>query len=289
MISWPMKNELSMPAPAISNIALSAFDHTNELYALADFGYVGLEIAPSRRWHDTWHGLTAGEVNAYRNEIEHAGLRAVGLHSLFFDHPELGLFKDSTARAKTLDYLTHLSGICRDLGGKTLIYGGGRKRGTMDADTAFKVAVDFFSDLCARIHDHGTCFCFEPLGPNDTDFINSALESLVIAEEINHPAVRVQLDAKALIENNEAVTTTFTAVAPMLVHFHANEPGLGVLGSSGKIDHAALGGMLGTIGYNGYISAEQRMLSDDPIADAARSMSVLQACYFNNPDTEAAQ
>ncbi|NQU59078.1 MAG: sugar phosphate isomerase/epimerase, partial [Rhodospirillales bacterium] len=130
------------------------------------------------------------------------------------------------------------------------------------------------------VEGHGTCFCFEPLGPDDTDFINSARESLAIVNKINHPALRVQLDAKALIENGEANMKTFEAVKPMLVHYHANEPGLGVLGTSGKVDHDALGGFLRAIGYDGYVSIEQRLLDDtDPLTNVKASVGVLRTCY----------
>lgn len=265
---------------SVSNIALSAYNHVDELKQLPALGISGLEVAPSRRWHDTWHELTNADVVAYRHEIESAGLNVVGLHSLFFDHPDLGLFKEPQKRTESLDFLEHLSGVCRDLGGRTLIYGGGRRRGTVPADDARQETISFFGELCRRVENHGTCFCFEPLGPKDTDFINSARESLSIARAINHPAVRVQLDAKALVENNEAVSATFTTVAPMLVHYHANEPGLNVLGSSGSIDHKALGGMLRDIAYDGFVSIEQRMLNEDaPLDDIAASARVLRECY----------
>lgn len=273
---------------AVSNIALPPFNHTDELRGLGELGIDGLEIAPSRRWRDTWHGLSNADVSSYRKDIETAGLKVVGLHSLFFDHPELGLFKDPERRSESLNFLEHLSGICRDLGGRTLIYGGGRRRGKVSVENARSEAISFIGELCQRIENHGTCFCFEPLGPNDTDFINSALESFAIAQVINHPAVRVQLDAKALVENDEAVPSTFAAVAPMLVHFHANEPGLNVLGSSGSINHASLGKMLRDICYNGYISIEQRMLdAAAPLDDIAKSLRILQTLYHVLPQREA--
>ncbi|MDA1091571.1 MAG: hypothetical protein O3A85_14840, partial [Proteobacteria bacterium] len=103
---------------AISNIALPAFNHGGELGRLAEMGLDGIEIAPSRIWRDTWKGLKPGEVSDYRRLIEEAGLCVVGLHSLFFDQPELGLFKEPQKRADSLDFLEHLSGVCRDLGGR---------------------------------------------------------------------------------------------------------------------------------------------------------------------------
>ena len=114
---------------AVSNIALTAFDHTSDLDGVAELGFEAIEVAPSRVWRDTWHGLTTVEVSDYRRRIESAGLGVVGLHSLFYDQPALGLFKDARHRADSMDFLEHLSKVCRDLGGRTLIYGGGRKRG----------------------------------------------------------------------------------------------------------------------------------------------------------------
>lgn len=265
---------------AVSNIALTAYDHADELGQLPGIGLEGLEVAPSRVWRDTWQGLTPAMVDSYRRQVENAGLKVVGLHSLFYDQPDLGLFKDSETRGKTLDFLEHLSGVCRDLGGRTLIYGGGRRRGDFSLEGAKVAASIFFQDLFPRIEGHGTCFCFEPLGPLDTDFINSAMESLAIVRSLDHPALRVQLDAKALVENNEASPATFLAVARHLVHFHANEPGLGVLGSSTIIDHAAMGHMLRDVGYEGFVSIEQRMLNEDtPLDDVSQSAAVLKACY----------
>lgn len=261
---------------AASNIALTAFNHADELASLPALGIEAVEVAPSRVWHDTWRGLAGTQVAAYRKQIEGAGLAVVGLHSLFYDHSALGLFKDRGIRAQTMDYMAHLSAVCRDLGGRTLIYGGGRTRGDVPAADARAEAIDFMGELCRRIEGHGTCYCFEPLGPNDTDFINSAFDSLDIVNAVNHDALAVQLDAKALAENDEAVLGAFEAVEARLVHYHANEPGLGVIGASGDVDHAALGQYLRRVGYRGYVSIEQRQIDPDdalgPLGDSARAV-----------------
>ena len=265
---------------AVSNIALPPYEHAAELARLGALGLEGLEVAPSRVWQDTWQGLTPEMVAAYRRDVEGAGLRVVGLHSLFYDHPELGLFRDAATRARSFDFLVHLSAVCRDLGGRTLIWGGGRRRGDVPEAAARAEAETFMAELCRRIEGYETCLCFEPLGPDESDFINSAFEALAIVEAVDHPALRMQLDAKALVANGEAGLETFRAVAPRLVHFHANEPGLGVLGTSGAVDHGALGGFLRDIGYCEFVSIEQRMLNAaDPIADVARSVRVLKDHY----------
>ena len=186
---------------SVSNIALPAFDHADDFGRLVEFGLDGIEVAPSRVWRDTWQSLTTVEVNDYRRRVENAGLSVVGLHSLFYDQPELGLFKEPALRVRSLDFMQHLSKVCRDLGGKTLIYGGSRQRGDLPQDEAKAETVRFFQELSARIENHGTCFCLELMGPEDSDFINFAFEAMAIVEAVGNPALRTQLDAKALVEN----------------------------------------------------------------------------------------
>jgi sugar phosphate isomerase/epimerase len=265
---------------AASNIALPAYDHTRELGQLRQMGLEGIEVAPSRVWRDTWHGLTASDIDTYRRDVEAAGLKVVGLHSLFFDHSELGLFCDKDLRDQTLEYMVHLSALCRDLGGKTLIYGGGRSRGDIPEEEAYNRTIDFCGMLCERIEAHGTCYCFEPLGPKKMDFINTVDDSLRIVRAIDRSALRLQLDAEGLSDNNEISESTFLAAKPYLVHVHANEPGFGVLGSSGNVDHAAIGAHLRAIDYDGYVSIEQKMIGENaPIEALSESIKILQECY----------
>ena len=266
--------------PAISNIALPAFNHAHDLSKIAEIGYHGIEVAPSRIWQNTWNGLQNSHVTRYRTEIEHAGLTVIGLHSLVFDRPELQLFGDVASTEATLQFMIHLSSVCRDLGGRTLIWGGGRRRGAIPPDEAFDRAVEFMRALCDKTLDHGTIFCFEPLGPSDSDFVNGVLEAKAIVDAVNHPNLCIQIDAKALVENNEIDAGLFDAVTPALVHFHANEPGLGVIGSSGIVDHVRIGEILTLVGYNQFVTAEQRMLSETHyLDDALESFRVLKTAY----------
>lgn len=267
--------------PAISNIALPQFFHADDLPELFALGFRGLEVAPSRIWGDTWHGLTAAEVQSYRRDVERSGLQVVGFHSLLFDQPELELCGAADTRDRLLAFFVHLSAICRDLGGRTLIWGGGRKRGNTTYDDAKAIALEFFATLADRTAAHGTVFCIEPLTPADTDFINSVRECDAIAREIDRPGFKVQIDAKALAGNGELTAEIFSETAENLVHFHANEPGFEVLGSSGTVDHRAAGGYLRSIGYEGFVSIEQKMIGpDDPFAAIRKSYSVLQECYL---------
>ncbi len=240
---------------SISNIALPSYDHDNELPALVEIGFEGLEVAPSRVWEDTAN-ISFFEVNKYRGKVESAGLRIVGLHSLFFDQPKLGLFRGPEVRAKTIGFLTHLSRVCADLGGSTLVYGSpqARRRDSLSLEKADEEAISFFGELSQATESHGTCFVIEALGENETDYINSARHALKIAKAVNRNELKSHLDAKAVVDAGEAEIGFFRELAPTLIHYHANDPGLGVLGETSKVDHCLLGKLLRDIDYRGYVS-----------------------------------
>jgi sugar phosphate isomerase/epimerase len=265
--------------PAVSNISLPACNHLHLMDDVASIGYAGLEVAPSRIWRNTSE-VTSVEISSYRTAVEKAGIKILGLHSLLYDRPDLQLFAGPEDREKLADFFCHLSKVCRDLGGRTLIFGGGRRRGDMPLPQATEITIQFFETMLPRISDHGTIFCFEPLGPNDSDFINSSMDSIEIAEHLNHPSFAVQLDAKALVDNDEIRLSIFESAASRLVHFHANQQGLGVLCNDGTVDHATLGSLLKKINYTGYVSVEQRMLNEDTaIQDIGKSMNILKRFY----------
>jgi len=267
---------------AVSNIGLRAYDHLDDLTAIKAMGFEGLEVALSRVFPGDWNFPNGAEVEAYRRDIEAAGLSIVGLHSLFWERPEYTCFGDADIVAQTTDFLVQLSAVCRDLGGKTLIYGSrtARTRGERSTEDANAEAAVFFRALCKRVEGHGTCFCIEPLEMEVADYVHSVLESQEVVKAVNHPALRVQIDAKAMALANEVRREIFEAVQGDLVHVHANEPGFDILGTSGKVDHAQIGRLLKDIGYDGYVSIEQRMIDEaNPLDGIRQSAKILKECY----------
>lgn len=272
---------------SMSTIALPPEDHGPVLHDLAGFGIAGLEVAPTRAWSDVGPDApTAAAVERYRRHVEAASLRVVGLHSLFYGAREtdgMSLLAEGERRAATLAYLDHLAAVCRDLGGRTLVFGSppARRRGDLTADAARDRVVAFFGDLCARISGYGVCYCLEPLGPDETDFCNRLTESVAIARAVGHPALRCQVDAKALAANGEAALPSVREAGDLLVHCHANEPGLAPLAADGPVAHEALGSALRDIGYDGWVSLEMREPADGDLRGAlARSSAVLKEAYW---------
>tara|TARA_R110000868_G_scaffold218487_3_gene468730 strand:- start:771 stop:1598 length:828 start_codon:yes stop_codon:yes gene_type:complete len=267
---------------AITNIALPAFDHLGDFSVLRDEGFLGLEVALSRIWPEDWNTPSIAEVEVYRRAVNAAGLDIVGLHSLFWQREKLTMFGDAATIEDTKRFLVNLSAICRDLGGRTLIYGSrtARTRGESSIAEANLRAADFFAGLCQRIEPHGTCFCIEPLETAVADYVHSVLESAEVVRMVDHPAMRVQIDAKAMAAAEEISIETVRAVADLLVHVHANEMDLGPVRDPSEVAHAALGACLRDIGYDGYVSIEQ--VNRDPKnwqAEVARAAHIVSTAY----------
>ena len=149
---------------AASTLALPAFDHLPLLPRLAEMGVAGIEIAPAHTWPGPWRVVAAAAIDDYRRAAGEAGLAITGLHAPLAGRPELGLFKGPEALAATIDFLAHLSAVCRDLGGRTVILGG-RRRGALAESDAWTELRAFLETLLPRIEPHGTVLCLAPVGP----------------------------------------------------------------------------------------------------------------------------
>ncbi len=242
---------------AASNLNFPAFRHLDLLPVLPALGIEGLEVAPAHTWLDPWDGVPSAEVKAYRKAATSAGLKIVGLQCLLSGRPDLGLFDMPGMGGRTISYLTQLSAICRDLGGKTLILGPRWRRRLTDR-TAWLQGRAFLELLLERIETHGTVLCFDQLAPGEGDFCTTARECYMLVNAVDHPAFGLHLSAAGLAANGETGHAPFASVRGRLEHFHAGEPAYAPLGSSGQIDHTDLRRHLAAISYTGWVSLVQR-------------------------------
>jgi sugar phosphate isomerase/epimerase len=242
---------------SVSNLIFPAFRQVDLLPILPGLGIEGLEVAPAHTWLDPWDGVPSAAVKAYRKAAAGAGLNIVGMHCLLSGRPDLGLFDTPDQGSRTVKYLTQLSAICRDLGGRTLILGP-RWRRRLTGEAAWEQAKAFLEAVLERIETHGTVLCFTQLGPGEGDFCTSARECAVLADAIDHPAFGLHLSSAGLEANGETGRAPFAAAGGRLEHFHADEPGFAPPGSSGQIDHDGVRGHLAAIGYEGWVSLVQK-------------------------------
>jgi sugar phosphate isomerase/epimerase len=265
---------------AVSNVALPAFDHLPFFSRMRDLGVEAVEISPSRTWPDPEFGVTSTVLSAYRKALAGAGLKVVGLHDLLDDRPDLDMFGDDRTSERTADYLVRLSEICRDLGGRTLVWGP-RWRRSLPVRTAWRQCREFLEALLPRIEPHGTVLCFAPTGLSHGDLCPTAKDCYLLTNAIDHPSFGLHLGAAALRETGEMGHATFAAVRGRLELFHVDEPSHAAPGATGMVDHADLRRHLAAISYFGWLSIVQRTLPDDePLDSLARGVGFAAQTYL---------
>ena len=221
-------------------------------------GYQGLEVAPF-----TLAGLATDVSPAQRADIrrtiERADLECVGLHWLLaktegfhVTHP------DAEIRGRTVGYLEDLARLCRDLGGRVMVFGSPHQRSLLPGvtpDQAIDRLHEVFSRLVPTLEATDTVVALEPLAPAETNVLNTAAETCRLIDRIGSPHVRLLLDVKAMSSEATLIPEIIAASAGHLAHFHANDANLQGPGF-GAVDFAPIFAALQSIGYAGWTSVE---------------------------------
>ena len=241
-------------------------------------GYTGLEVAPF-----TLAGLATELSSVERaliaRTIRGAGLECVGLHWLLaktegfhVTHPE------RSVRDSTVEYLGELARLCRDLGGRVLVFGSPKQRsllpGTTPAEALDRLA-EVLAGLVPALEATGTVLAIEPLAPAETDVLNTAAESCRLIERIGSRHVRLHLDVKAMSSESESIAAIIRRSAPHLEHFHANDANLRGPGF-GEVDFGPIFAALKTVHYAGWVSVEVFDYAPGPERAARESIAYMR-------------
>ncbi len=168
-------------------------------YAAA-LGYDGLEVAPFTLGPEP-HLMGAAERAQLRRDAAAAGLEITGLHWLLITPEGLSINSpDDAVRARTVEVLQGLIGLCADLGGTYLVHGSPAQRSVADGDSfeaARDRAVSTFAAVAPAAEAAGLTYCVEPLAKRETNFINTVEEAAALVERIGSPAFKTMIDTSA--------------------------------------------------------------------------------------------
>jgi sugar phosphate isomerase/epimerase len=226
-----------------------------------EMGYSGVEVAPfTIAPHVSLvDQATRAQMRkvADRMEVEILGLHwllanVASDRQLYVTHP------DEQIRANTADYFTQLVQLCADLGGRIMVIGSPKARNLLPGvkrAQAMAFAREVFAPCLELAARHNVTLAIEPLGPKETDFLNTAAEGIELIELIGHPNFRLHLDTKAMSSEQTPIPEIIRQSARHLAHFHTNDPNL--LGPGmGELDFVPIIAALKEIGYGGYLSVE---------------------------------
>lgn len=248
---------------SISNIAWPQEEEEIFLKLIKELGCSGVEIASSKIWPEPVKS-TLKQRKSYKSLIQKYCLEIPAMQALLYSRRDLGLFRSHEIEVETIDYLKRLCQLAADIGAKILVFGSpaNRKRGGIPIEEAFERAASFFSKIATAAEGQGVCICIEPLRPQETDFVTTALEGFKLVNMVDSPGFGLHLDGKAVSEEGKPFSKTLMSVKSRLKHFHINDPGLKEINCTGKIDHIALGKALRSSGYDRYVSIEMRTVTD---------------------------
>lgn len=268
---------------AICNEMFKGWEHAKVAGTVAGLGYAGVELAPFTLAPEPAKMLPA-EVAAVRRAFEAGGVRVMGLHWLLANTNGLCITSpDDEVIWRTKQHLSALVALCRDLGGEVLVFGSPKQRQVepgQNPEDAFRRATRLFQDLALEAAAALVTVCFEPLGPAETNFVNTMAEGVRLVEAVRHPHFQLHLDVKAMrsAEPRSPAETIMAEGGVHLRHFHANDPNLLGPGMGGE-DQAPIGAALKAVGYDRWVSVETFAEGPGPEGIAKQSMASLRADY----------
>jgi sugar phosphate isomerase/epimerase len=265
---------------AASNLLLPAFDHFAHLPCLAERGIEGLEVAPFHTWPSAQQAISFSDVKIYRRAAEVSGLQIIGLHGLTVETLDIDQLGTNPYRAKMIAQFVHLSKVCRDLGGRTLIIEK-RTRGILSKRAAWIAFRDFMEDVLEQVAPHATVFCLAPVGLGESDFCATPQETFMLANAIDHDAYGIHLSTRGLIIDGKTGHQAFCESRGRVELLHIEEPHRAELGSTKTIDHADIRVHLLASTYKGWISVVQNVGNASArIASLDRGLSFFERAYF---------
>lgn len=267
----------------------------------AKIGYTGLEIAPFTLGDQL---PSDAEANSLARQVRETGLEVVGLHWLLAKTTGYHLTSpDPAVLAATRDYAKRLADLCHALGGKVMVWGSPDQRslepGWNPAEATARAA-DVLRSAAEHCGPLGITIAMEPLGAVETNFLNTAAETIRLCELVDHPACKLHLDVKAMsfeaprgggLHPPSQPPNPYSYIGDIIraskdwtVHFHANDPNLYGPGM-GKVDYTPIADALRDTGYSGWISVEVFKYDPSPEHIATTSLSNLRSYFPSNKNS----
>jgi sugar phosphate isomerase/epimerase len=243
---------------AICNELFEGWDWERVCSFAGELGYTGLEVSPFTL-ADSAEQVSPERRRELRRAAESRGVEVLGLHWLLVKPPGLYItHPDAAVRGRTSDYFRQLVDLCADLGGKVMVIGSPKQRSLLPGVTreqAWEFTKEVFRPVLEPAGRRGVTLAFEPLGPVETDFINTVAEAKRLVDEIGHPNFRINLDVKAMSSEGMPIPDVIRSARGYVAHVQVNDPNL--LGPGmGDVKYEPIVAALGDIGYDGWLSVE---------------------------------
>jgi len=279
----PPANETFFPIYFIMRYAICNEHWGNLPFAqvcerIAAAGFEGVEIAPFTL-HEDPRQLTEADMIRVTSAAKSAGIEVIGFHWLLTKPAFLHITSlDSTQRGDAAKLGRQLARLCGMAGGKVMVWGSPEARSLQpewDYEEAFKRGVDVVRSVAEEAGRYGVTIAMEPLGRKETNFLNTAEETIRFCKMVDHPACKLHLDVKAMSDETKPIPQIIEESKDWFVHFHTNDPNL--LGPGmGEVKYEPIIAALRQVDYQGWLSTEVFNYDLGPDVIAQRSIDYLR-------------
>ena len=181
----------------------------------------------------------------------------------------------------TVNFGKHLVRTCAAMNGKVMVWGSPKQRDILpewNRTDAIERSAETLSKICETASECDVTIAMEPLARAETNFLNTAEETIELINKIDSPACRLHLDVKAMSDEQKSIPQIITESSEYIAHFHANDPNLRGPGT-GKVQYGPIVDSLSSVNYQGYISVEVFDYSPDPETIAKESIAFLKEAF----------
>ncbi len=266
---------------ALCNEVLAPMPFARQCEFAASVGYDGLEVAPFTL-SDEPHLLIPQERVAIRRAADGAGVAITGLHWLLLAPKGLSITStDDAVRARTVEVMRRLVGLCAELGGSVLVHGSPGQRQVPPGESraaALARAQDCFAAAGEEAARAGVVYCIEPLATTETPLVNTVAEAAAIVDAIGSPGLRTMVDTCAAAQSEaEPVAAVLERWLPTgrIAHVQVNDRNRRGPGE-GEDRFAPVFAALKHAGYGGVVAVEPFKYVPDGATCAARSIGYVR-------------
>jgi sugar phosphate isomerase/epimerase len=225
---------------------------------IAAAGYEGVEIAPFTL-HEDPRELTDADMIPVVKGAKDAGIEVLGFHWILSRPTFLHITSpDAVQRRESAKLGQKLARLCGMAGGKIMVWGSPKARSTQPEwayEECFARGVETVRAVAEEAGKCGVTLAMEPLGRTETNFLNTAEETIRFCKAVDHPACKLHLDVKAMSDEEKSIPQIIDESRDWTVHFHTNDPNL--LGPGmGEVQYEPIIAALRKSGYKGWLSTE---------------------------------
>ena len=246
---------------ALCNEVLGGMALERQCEYAAALGYDGLEIAPFTL-STSPEKISTADAAKIRATVEASGLVVTGLHWLLVKPEGLSLTdSDAAVRTRTLAMMTHLIGLCAELGGAVLVHGSPKQRQIAPGEThaiARARLQDGLAQVALAAARVGVIYCIEPLSRRETELVNTIAEAAELVRSIDHPNLRTMIDCSAAgLTETDSIPSLIERWLPtgLIAHVQVNDPNRRGPGQ-GDMQFAPILAALKRHGYDGTVAVE---------------------------------